>query len=220
MSDLFTSPTIDLAPNCEIEYPPFVSFPAMQPPDTLQKVINQLQLERHVENGYFKETDRSPFTIDYSQSEYPSGSNENPDLAMPTRTEAPRYEGKRSYSTMIYYLLTPDAPITKMIMNRSRNIHVLQKGKGQYVLVYPDGTIKSFKVGFDYENGEVSQWVVPGGVYKASFLLPNEEFDNGMLISEIVVPGFEFSDYKPIPGKKELETLVGEEKAELLKPFL
>lgn len=119
----------------------------------------------------------------------------------------------RNQSTLIYYLLTPDSPIGKFHKNINRITHILQRGKGQYVLVYPDGQVKSFRVGFDYKNGEVSQWVVPGGVFKASFLVPNEEFDNGLLISEVVVPGFDFEDHTFMKGEDELKRLVSPEKA-------
>jgi predicted cupin superfamily sugar epimerase len=47
-------------------------------------------------------------------------------------------------------------------------------------------------------KGERLQWIVEGGKYKASYLLPDEEpgsSSDGLLISETVVPGFEFSDH-------------------------
>lgn len=221
MPNYFESSTVDFAANCEVEFPQFVKFPATQPPDPLQNFINHFKLEKHAENGYFKETDRSPFILELSNQETDE-TNEtmNNCNVMPTATQKPAYKGSRNFSTLIYYMLTPDAPVSKLIMNSSRNIHILQRGKGQFVLIYPDGSIKSFKVGFDYSKGEVSQWVVPGGVWKASFMIPNEEFDNGFLISEVVVPGFEYSDYKHFPGFKELVEFVGQEKAELLKPLL
>ncbi|SCU78386.1 LAME_0A04324g1_1 [Lachancea meyersii CBS 8951] len=219
MPDFFESATIDSCVESEIELPQFVQFPATQPPHSLQKLINHYGLVKHAENGYFKETDRSPFVVNCKHDKEEDDSADQESI-MPTATKEPEYKSDRNFSTLIYYLLTPDAPVSKIIMNTSRNIHILQRGKGQYVMIYPDGKIKSFKVGFDYANGEVSQWVVPGGVWKASFLLPNDEFDNGFLISEVVVPGFEYSDYKPFPGFEKLVELVGEEKAEVLKPLL
>ncbi|SCU78788.1 LADA_0A07624g1_1 [Lachancea dasiensis] len=219
MTDLFKSTTIDSAPEADIEFPQFVRFPATQPPHPLQEFINHYKLVKHAENGYFCETDRSPFVLKYG-SEQDQEEAKKQASVMPTNSSDPEYKSDRNYSTLIYYLLTPDAPVSKMIMNTSRNIHILQRGKGQYVLIYPDGTVKSFKVGFDYSKGEVSQWVVPGGVWKASFLLPNDEFDNGLLISEVVVPGFEYTDYKPFPGSEALTELVGEQRALELKPLL
>ena len=55
------------------------------------------------------------------------------------------------------------------------------------------------------------QWIVEGGKFKASFLLPDTEGGNesakGLLISETVVPGFDYRDHDfngatlPLPGK-------------------
>lgn len=166
MPNYFESPTVDSALSCPIEFPQFVRFPATQPPDPLQRFINYYDLVKHAENGYFKETDRSPFVLEYSKEH--SDELANTSNVMPTATQEPVYKTDRNYSTLIYYMLTPDAPVSKFIMNTSRTIHILQRGKGQFVLIYPDGQLKSFKVGFDYANGEVSQWVIPGGIWKAS----------------------------------------------------
>ena len=131
----------------------------------------------------------------------------------------------KNYSTLIHYLFTCDAPMGRFHVNRSRIIHILQKGRGQYVLIYPDGRLKTFVVGFSTDRCEMYRWVVPGGVYKASFLLPlddvnGESADDHLLISEIVVPGFDFEDHKFMLSKKVLENLVGTEKAGQLKWFL
>ncbi|CCC67181.1 hypothetical protein NCAS_0A06230 [Naumovozyma castellii] len=200
---LLESPTIDSAPDAAIELAAFVKVPAIEPPTVLKQIIDDWQLIKHPEGGYFKETDRSPFIMEVSDKS-------NVDTMV-----------KRNYSTLIYYLLTPDSPIGKIHKNVNRITHILQRGKGQYVLIYPDGRIKSFKVGFDYAAGEVSQWVVPGGVYKASFLVPNEEFSNGLLISEVVVPGFDFEDHKFMTGGyAEMVELVGKDNASKLKFLL
>lgn len=71
------------------------------------------------------------------------------------------------------------------------------------MLIHEDGGIESFVVGKDIEKGEWLQWIVEGGKYKASFLLPDEDdgeegesaSSRGLLISEIVVPGFEYVDH-------------------------
>lgn len=59
--------------------------------------------------------------------------------------------------------------------------------------------VETFVVGQDVLGGEKLQWIVEGGKYKASFLL-NDGGDGkgetaGCLISETVVPGFEFADH-------------------------
>lgn len=77
-------------------------------------------------------------------------------------------------------------------------------------------------MGKNIEKGEKLQWIVEGGKYKASFLLPDEEGgheSNGLLISETVVPGFEFSDHDFLPAEG-LEKLVGKNKADDLRWLL
>lgn len=209
MSNPLESTTIDYTQYCEIESPHSVTHPVTAPPAQLQKLIDDWEMFKHPEGGYFKETDRSPILLNNLQYDR--------NLAIEGKTQE---TVTRNASTLIYYLLTPDDPICKMHKNKNRIIHILQKGKGQYVLVYPDGRIKSFKVGFDYTNGEVSQWVVPGDVYKAGFVLPNEEFSDGLLISEIVVPGFDFADHHILDSRDEFVQLVGKEKAECLQFLL
>lgn len=214
---VLASPSIDETPDAEINPPSFVKVPAPAPPTALRRVIDELQLINHREGGFFRETDRSPFTIAVAEvsSHIPMNAQAvGPGISATSDTGAVT---RRNYSTLIYYLLTPSSPIGKFHRNKNRIIHILQKGRGQYVLIYPDGRLKSFKVGFNNSAGEVSQWVVPGDVYKASFLLPNDEFSNGLLISEVVVPGFEYVDHNFISGFKELQELVGKEQAENLK---
>ena len=108
--------------------------------------------------------------------------------------------------------------ITKLTINR----HTLHKGRGRYVLIHADedNRIESFVVGHNVAKGERLQWIVTGGKYKASFLLPDQEggdtSSEGLLISETVVPGFEFCDHDFL-SLKGLHDLLGEEKAKPLE---
>lgn len=195
MTQDYSSPTIDNLSNVEIIKPRYFTETFDESSETIE-LINQLNLEGHQEGGFFKETDRSPFKI-----VNPNKSNDDDDA-----------DKFRNYSTLIYYLLTPQIPFGRFHKNLNRIIHILQSGRGQYVLIYPNGEIKSFIVGFNHSKGEVSQWVVPGGVYKASFLLPlnQKECNNDkLLISEVVVPGFEYRDHEFLE-KEGLEQLVGD----------
>jgi predicted cupin superfamily sugar epimerase len=82
--------------------------------------------------------------------------------------------------------------------------------------------IETFVVGQNIEKGEKLQWIVEGGKFKASFLLPDEvggvESD-GLLISETVVPGFEYCDHDFL-SPQGLKQLLGEEKAQELSWLL
>lgn len=71
--------------------------------------------------------------------------------------------------------------------------------------------VEVFTVGHDIAKGERLQWIVEGGKFKASFLLPDVEGgkeSNGLLISETVIPGFEFVDHDFL-SEEGLGELVG-----------
>lgn len=80
--------------------------------------------------------------------------------------------------------------------------------------------VETFVVGQDVEKGERLQWVVEGGKYKSSFLLPDkegrEESEEGLLISETVVPGFEYADHD-FMRMERLEALVQGAQAEEMR---
>ena len=143
----------------------------------------------------------------------------------------------RHASTSIHYFLTPSSPLGRFHRNKARTVHTLHSGRGAYVVLYPpedidDGAevehgesgkgggsdtdgkgerqwrVETFMVGKDVSKGEKLQWVVEGGRYKASYLLPDTgnpsqaggedgegESEAGLLISETVIPGFEYSDH-------------------------
>ena len=82
--------------------------------------------------------------------------------------------------------------------------------------------IETFVVGANVAQGERLQWIVEGGTYKGSFLLPDEEggeTSDGLLISETVVPGFEWGDHDYMKPER-LEALVTEEQRRQLKWML
>lgn len=202
--DLYLSPTIDLVLNVPIAKTKYVRASFENPPEC-STLIQQLGLIEHREGGYFKETDRSPFFM-----ENPYYTNNEGPVAVSAKKDTS--DATRNMSTLIYYLITPKIPVGRFHRNKSRIIHVLQRGSGIYVLIYPNGEIKSFRVGFDFAKGEIAQWVVPGGVWKASFL-PDDS--THLLISEVVVPGFEYTDHTFLE-EDELRKLVGERADEML----
>jgi predicted cupin superfamily sugar epimerase len=184
-----------------------------------QSLIKALHLIPHIEGGFYVETDRSRNTV---------RSSFNYTKAF-TSHFAPQREGfdpaVKNASTTIFYLLTPSNPKGGFHRNTGRTIHTLHRGRGRYVIIHGDEVekrIETFVVGQDVAKGERIQWIVPGGKYKASFLLPDEEdgtTSEGLLISETVVPGFEFCDHDFLT-KDGLEDLVGKEKFQELKWLL
>lgn len=138
--------------------------------NSLQTIIETLQLEPHPEGGYFKRT----YESDISAKVGPDGSD-------------------RKLISCIYYLLTHDSPIGHLHENRSDIIHFFQLGRPiSYTLVSPEGEVIQAIIGPDIDQGQQLQLTVPSGWWKASELLTGEYG----LISEAVSPGFEYEDMR------------------------
>ncbi|EME48367.1 hypothetical protein DOTSEDRAFT_57741 [Dothistroma septosporum NZE10] len=172
-------------------------------PPTISALIHKLSLQPHPEGGHFVETDRSSHKV-----------------AAPWDPES---RPTHADSTTIHYLLTPASPLGHFHRNRARTIHTLHKGRGRYVIIHADeekrwtgkARIETFIVGQDVLKGERVQWIVEGGKYKCSYLLPDVEGgegSEGLLISETVVPGFEFGDHDFLTDGR-MKMLVGGEQA-------
>ena len=186
-------------------------------PIRINTTISGLNLQKHIEGGYFVETDRAKFTIP------------NPFLhdAASDLATSPEQSATRQASTTIFYLISPGSPVGYFHRNKGRTIHTLHWGRGRYVVVHADevgaGTaekarIETFTVGHDVANGEKLQWIVEGGKFKASFLLPEareEESQSGCLISETVIPGFEYADHDFMTAEALKKSVKQEEFAEL-----
>lgn len=82
-------------------------------------------------------------------------------------------------------------------------------------MIHEDGRVEEYIVGGDIWAGEKLMWVVEGGVWKSSAVEGAEE----LLISEVVVPGFEFKDHE-FMRFEILKELVGDEKAREWNEFL
>ncbi|MEL6439692.1 MAG: cupin domain-containing protein [Cyanobacteria bacterium J06621_8] len=135
---------------------------------TKQELIQQLDLIKHTEGGYFRETYRSPEVM---------------------VTE--RIESDRNIMTSIYYLLTDDSPIDHWHRNRSDIMHYFQAGSAiTYLLLSPTGKLEKIKLGLNFAQGETAQLMVPGGYWKAA-VLETGEFG---LLGESVAPGFDYRD--------------------------
>jgi predicted cupin superfamily sugar epimerase len=153
-------------------------------------------------------------------------------------TEQGSQDKTRNASTSIHYLLTPESPMGAFHRNRGRTVHTLHRGRGRYVIIHADevmseydshsgvkskARVETFIVGQNVEKGEKLQWIVDGGKYKSSFLLPleGEEVDGngGLLISETVVPGFEYSDHDFMRVER-LDALVTKEQADEMRWML
>lgn len=161
----------------------------------IEKLINSLHLLKHPEGGWFVETDRDPLRIPnpfLSKQQQHGG-------AVEYTAKAEGDDTTRAAMTTIFYLLTPNSPKGRFHRNKGRTVHTLHKGRGRYVLIRTDeakpgekARIETFVVGHDIEKGERLQWIVEGDIYKASYLLPDNEdtcqSEEGLLISEVSCP--------------------------------
>ncbi|KAK6541484.1 hypothetical protein TWF694_007293 [Orbilia ellipsospora] len=209
---------------------PFTPTPTESP--QTQAVINALSLSSHPEGGYYIQTDKSynhvipnPFLTSPPRDPFV-------DSTTPTAT-ATDGDATRTASTTIFYLLTSKSPQGHFHRNKARTMHLHHRGRARYIILHVDewdGTpgscrIEDWVVGADIAGGERLQWMVEGGKYKASYLLPAEgegdakmdgEGVEGCLISEVVVPGFEFTDHDYLTWDR-LVALVGQKQAEELE---
>ncbi|KAK7206787.1 RmlC-like cupin domain-containing protein [Myxozyma melibiosi] len=177
---------------------------AAEEPAAAAALISALNLLPHIEGGYFVETDRDPISLP-SPFEPDSADNNSKDDSKDDSNNT------RNRSTLIYYLLTRRSPLGRFHRNKGRTIHLLHSGRARYVLVHPDGSVETFVVGHDVANGERLQWIVEGGDYKASFLLPDDDTHDHCLISEVVIPGFDYRDHNFLSSRQELVDLAGEQ---------
>lgn len=133
-------------------------------------VIRALNLEPHVEGGYFRRT-------------YQAYHRDMLETA----------NGSRYLMTSIYYLLDEQSPVGQFHFNQSDILHYFHLGDAiEYSLIHADGSLQTLVMGSDMLAGQRLQLHVPGGIWKASRLLDGP---NGFgLISEAVSPGFDFAD--------------------------
>lgn len=171
--------------------PKYVDNDITKPDESIIKLANDLKLEKHPNGGFFKETYRSEKVIE-----------------------------DHKLTTAINFIMTCESSIGKFHTNKkSTTIHILQGGRGKYILIKENGEIEEFIVGFDLEKGEKTQWIVEPGTYKGCYIMPinGEEISSKdyLWVSEIVIPGFEFSDMKFLDNEA-LISKIGMEKGEKL----
>ena len=136
-----------------------------------QQLIQALNLEAHVEGGYFRQTYKAENGISIVTD-----------------------NGERTTMTSIFYLLTSDAPIGHFHLNKSDIVHYFHTSDPiDYFLIDQNGKLSHEVMGPDVVNGHQLQLAVKGGTWKASRLNENGTYGYG-LIGEAVAPGFEYQD--------------------------
>lgn len=134
----------------------------------IQSLVDQLQLQPHIEGGFYRETYRSKETINT--------------------------QGKvRHLSTLIYFLL-PSGRYSKFHKIASDEIWLYQQGAPVVIhLLLEDGTHKIEVLGQDTKNGQQLQVIIPAGTLFGAEV----EGDNTFALSACMVsPGFDFEDFQ------------------------
>jgi predicted cupin superfamily sugar epimerase len=136
--------------------------------------IESLQLTPHPEGGYYRETYRS--AADY-----------------PFTDETP-FKGSRSYATAIYYLLRGNEHSTLHRIH-SDELWFFHAGNPLTVYFFPEnGQPSSFTLGIAPGKGQVLQGTVPAESWFGA-CCKNPGHENYVLVSCVVAPGFDFSDF-------------------------
>ena len=60
-------------------------------------------------------------------------------------------------------------------------------------MIFPDGSYQFQKIGLNFEDGELPQFVVPKGIWFASEVVDGGQFS---LVGCTVSPGFDFEDFE------------------------
>lgn len=137
----------------------------------------QLDLAPHPEGGWYRETWRSELTV--SQASLPPG-----------------YSGPRSAGTAILFLLMPGQQSAWHTV-RSAELWFHHRGSPLILEVGADRTsADEWLLGPDIEAGQHPQVLVPPGHWQRA--KPRD--DEPVLVSCVVVPGFDFADFALSPA--------------------
>lgn len=138
------------------------------------EIIKKLNLQAHPEGGYFSETYRSEMTI--------------PGM-------------DRQLMTSIYFLLTSDN-VSRFHRIKSDELWFYHGGSSLIVHTLGKEGHTETKVGIDFANGEVPQFLVPKNTIFGSSVSEENSYS---LVSCVVAPGFDFADFELFTTDELLE---------------
>jgi hypothetical protein len=148
---------------------------------TVQQLVQLLDLQPHPEGGYYKEVYRSAGFIEHA--------------CLPDT-----FQGKRNFSTSIYYLLQ-NRDFSAFHRIQSDEIwHYYLGGNVLLHLLDPKGKYQCKVLGTNITDGAAFQVVIPAGTWFAAELAPGNNFT---LAGCTVAPGFDFADFE-LAGRREL----------------
>ena len=141
----------------------------------IQALINHYNLLRHPEGGFYRQT--------YAAAEQISKE------ALPER-----FEGSRSFSTAIYFLL-PFGNFSAFHRIKSDEVWHFYEGCPLNIhVIHPNGDYECLKLGSNMIDGESYQLVVPANAWFASE--PVGDAGSFALVGCTVAPGFDFADFE------------------------
>jgi predicted cupin superfamily sugar epimerase len=151
------------------------------------QLIKQLELCEHPDGGYYRETFRSNFAVHLKNNPHPD----------------------RVASTMIMYLLSSHHGVSMLHRLTSDEQWHFYHGQPVTLVILDPQTSKNIehegihliRLGHCWDQGEVSQYVVPAGCWFGAIFDYNLQWEkNGgpdySLVGCSVAPGFEFSDFE------------------------
>jgi len=136
--------------------------------------IQSLGLARHPEGGYFRETYRSDETI--------------PGNALPTR-----FNGDRSFSTSIFYLLSGE---DRSVLHRIQSDEIWHFHDGSPLSIHiidNNGIHRVRRLGLNPASGQSPQVMVEAGAWFGAIV---DKKGSYTLAGCTVAPGFDFSDFE------------------------
>jgi predicted cupin superfamily sugar epimerase len=139
----------------------------------LPEWVRQLELAPHPEGGWFRETWRSNLTLDEA-------------------TLPPDYDGPRSAGTAILFALMPGQQSAWHTV-RSAELWLYHRGSPVTLEFGADrDTAGTLLLGADFQAGQHPQVIVPAGHWQRARTNGSEP----SLVSCVVVPGFDFADFR------------------------
>jgi predicted cupin superfamily sugar epimerase len=152
---------------------------------TADELVKQLDLARHPEGGWYRET--------YRSGEFVTAS------ALPGR-----FGGPRSFSTSIYFLLEK-GDISALHRIKSDEIWHFYGGAPLTLHAFTlQGDHLELKLGPDLAAGDSFQIVVPAGCWFGAELSGPGEYS---LVGCTVAPGFDFADFQ-LGNRRDLQHLI------------
>jgi len=146
-----------------------------------QSWIDRLQLRRHPEGGWFRETYRSNEMMSRA--------------ALP-----PRFGGDRAFSTAIHFLLDADDFSALHRIKQDEVFHFYDGSALSLHVIDPHGSYSMVKVGRDLSAGQLPQAVVKAGCLFGATVGDPRSYS---LVGCTVAPGFDFADFE-LPNREEL----------------